>query len=459
MLQLQAQVVALRGRLRQVNSSEVLRPSKIAAQLPTHDEVIEVRRSLTSISQDVARLPSSAEDFTVDTELRSLRAEVEASFNHLKRSEDLAKLSIAIKSCEASLSDLLEHIDSYPSPPLGILSTTFRPSTNLPPEKQLMARLTFTRDIVNDMNDKHALVIDNPRAVAECSTVHQTWFELEEMANERLGGRRTRPPSVIGSMSSACRSSESLLNRRGSAMKQNSYSALSASTSSASTPRSRLLFPPNIGARRSVSGGPATSKSPVSRPPSQLSNVSRAPPKAFSSSVYGSTYASRQRTPSITNSTLTPPSQPPVRSHTPSSQAKRAISPAMSEVSILSRSATRSSKASVSSTTRSSWSRAPRNSLSSFIPPQLMSPQKSTKQSGPRQEYVPDPKSKLDVAVGDVVNKLPVGINVEGVTDTWKDKSGKYWIGNQDPKLCFCRILRSQTVMVRVGGGWSELST
>lgn len=62
------------------------------------------------------------------------------------------------------------------------------------------------------------------------------------------------------------------------------------------------------------------------------------------------------------------------------------------------------------------------------------------------------------MAVGDVVNKLPVNINIEVVADTWKDQSGKYWIGDQDPKLCFCRILRSKTVMVRVGGGWCELS-
>jgi hypothetical protein len=76
----------------------------------------------------------------------------------------------------------------------------------------------------------------------------------------------------------------------------------------------------------------------------------------------------------------------------------------------------------------------------------------------PKKAYVANPKNKLDVAVGDVVNKLHVNINVEVVADTWKDQSGKYWIGDQEPKLCFCRILRSQTVMVRVGGGWQELS-
>ena len=70
-----------------------------------------------------------------------------------------------------------------------------------------------------------------------------------------------------------------------------------------------------------------------------------------------------------------------------------------------------------------------------------------------------NPKNKLDVALGDVVNNIPgVNINIEVVEDTWRDQSGKYWIGDEDPKLCFCRILRSQTVMVRVGGGWTELS-
>jgi hypothetical protein len=87
-----------------------------------------------------------------------------------------------------------------------------------------------------------------------------------------------------------------------------------------------------------------------------------------------------------------------------------------------------------------------------------VTPQKKTAKPLTRKKYIADPKSKLDVAVGDVVNKLPVGINIEGVTETWHDQSGKYWIGDDDPKLCFCRILRSQTVMVRVGGGWTELS-
>ncbi|CAO3609494.1 unnamed protein product [Cunninghamella blakesleeana] len=35
---------------------------------------------------------------------------------------------------------------------------------------------------------------------------------------------------------------------------------------------------------------------------------------------------------------------------------------------------------------------------------------------------------------------------------------GKYWFGNSNKRLVYCRILQSNMVMVRVGGGWVELS-
>jgi len=56
-----------------------------------------------------------------------------------------------------------------------------------------------------------------------------------------------------------------------------------------------------------------------------------------------------------------------------------------------------------------------------------------------RKSYIANPKSKLDVSVGDVVNKLPVDVDieVEVAQDTWQDKGGKHWIGGEEPKLCF----------------------
>ncbi|KAL7413086.1 hypothetical protein BDY24DRAFT_72903 [Mrakia frigida] len=75
----------------------------------------------------------------------------------------------------------------------------------------------------------------------------------------------------------------------------------------------------------------------------------------------------------------------------------------------------------------------------------------------PRKKYRAKKNDKLDRAVGRIVNALPVEIPIVPVVAGFDSESGKYWIG-QPPKLCFCRILRSKTVMVRVGGGWVELS-
>lgn len=70
------------------------------------------------------------------------------------------------------------------------------------------------------------------------------------------------------------------------------------------------------------------------------------------------------------------------------------------------------------------------------------------------ETYVADPQNDLDVALGDIVNDSPYKIQVKMVPG----EVGKYWFGDVNPKLAYCRILRSRMVMVRVGGGWVELS-
>jgi len=67
----------------------------------------------------------------------------------------------------------------------------------------------------------------------------------------------------------------------------------------------------------------------------------------------------------------------------------------------------------------------------------------------PVNDYIPDPKDKLDVEVARIVNKCPKSIKV-----TKAEGEGKYWFGEVIPKLCYCRYLRSGLIMVRVGGGW-----
>ncbi|SPO20823.1 uncharacterized protein UTRI_00300 [Ustilago trichophora] len=82
--------------------------------------------------------------------------------------------------------------------------------------------------------------------------------------------------------------------------------------------------------------------------------------------------------------------------------------------------------------------------------------------------YRSNPRDALDVAVGNIVNRMPMSVSIKAAnladiptshrSSMNKDLSGQYWIGDPEPRLCFCRILPSSTVMVRVGGGWQELS-
>ena len=460
LLDLETQISGLRKRLRSICINEVVQSS---ASLPSQEKAQQMTREFHLLSLEVQKLPLSSDDYKLNTELRSLRTEMDESSSLLEELEKLIILVGAVQSCDAALSDLLEHIDSYPAVPPGILSSTHKSKPAAQPEEQLLARLTFTKGVVNDMEIKFAPLANEPRSISEKSRILRTWGELEEMANDRIVGKKSRPASVSSTRDSSGRNTRaSNINPSNPtnstksgpsrpARKNGSYTHLSVS--SLSIPSRGKLAPPHpvhSVTRRSVSG----SNEPQNRSSSRLSitSSSRSVSGPLNASIWGSTFASRQRTASLSGSNPSPP--PPRRpSFAPlfrlTAENKRSNSPSMSENVSNSRSAMNRSRTSMNST--STWSRAPRDLSRATTP--LKKPIPPV-----RKKYIADPKSKLDVAVGDVVNQLPVGINIESVAEGWRDQSGKYWIGNQEPKLCFCRILRSQTVMVRVGGGWTELS-
>lgn len=456
-------IVSLRKRLRSIGINEVARPLATNAsslRLPTLEQYGKMNARFASFLSEVVELPALGTSPASDLELRSLRTEVESSEELMLRIRQLADLADAANCADNTLSDLLEHIDSYPSPPAGPLSSPHISNSRLPPEEQLSARIGFTRRAVTQVTTYLEPVNDDTRAVAEHERVRQTWIELEEMANDRISGRKSRPSSVLST------------SRNSSASGRSSYSAVSTPKSGPSnhqrrasgysslslkgTPRNTFLTPSQPSSRRAVSGSSDTGR----RPSSKLSMLSTGSTRSVSgpigqhsttttSSLYNSTFASRQRTSSLSSNAPVSASRPPLSAR-PRGQTKSRASPTPSELSNNSRSNYHRPSSSLST-----WSRAPRQSFPSSN--RIQTPPRKT-QPPPKKAYVADPKNKLDVAVGDVVNKLPVNINVEVVADTWKDQSGKYWIGDQEPKLCFCRILRSQTVMVRVGGGWQELS-
>jgi hypothetical protein len=66
--------------------------------------------------------------------------------------------------------------------------------------------------------------------------------------------------------------------------------------------------------------------------------------------------------------------------------------------------------------------------------------------------YVADKSDKLDVRVASIVNECDMEIKIE------RTQPGRYIIGDVEPKAIFCRMLNDRMVMVRVGGGWVELS-
>ncbi|KIY45832.1 hypothetical protein FISHEDRAFT_76077 [Fistulina hepatica ATCC 64428] len=446
----QAQILSLRKRLRALSIDELTRPKpNTSSQLPGQNLTTRVLHSFALISRDVAELPPQVDDPSVASELRSLRFEIEKSQEMIDTISKLAALASTIHECDTALSDLLEHVDSYPALPVTTMSPKFEVMAGTP-EVQLQSRMQYTAAFIDEMRFKFDAVRSDRRASFEHNRVMQTWKEMRDMANDRIKGVKSTSNSVA---------SERSISQTSQAVKRGRFSNLSAAPPTPSKLNSLWNVAKGMTARRAVSGSSdAPSRSPGYTPKAANRSVS-------GSSLYGTTFASRQRTNSIIPSNQGPssrvaPSPSHVRSQTSSQSSRRTMSPLLLDARVSSTmSSHQRSSTSTSTRTRttslSSWARTPQTSLSSFARSDSIP---KTPGPPPRTKYVPNPKSRLDMAVGNVVNSLSVGISVEGVSETWKDQSGKYWIGNQDPKLCFCRILRSQTVMVRVGGGWSELS-
>ncbi|EMD41096.1 hypothetical protein CERSUDRAFT_111672 [Gelatoporia subvermispora B] len=472
---LQAQIFSLRQRLRSLCITDISRTtSRTDVPFPDAQQFKPLDESLFAIVTEADQLPRKVpESPSLETELRSLRNEISGTQEMMHHMHQLVTFASAVRHCDHAFSDLLEHVDSYPSIPMGELVSTHTSNLSIPPEEQLLERLQFTKSAVELMSSASVNLDHDPRVMSECERILQTWSELEAMGNDRIVGQKSRPASVISSTRSSRASTPHTNSMAHKTHKKAAYSRLSASSSG------QFLAPPPPVTRRSSSSSATSQRPRSSSRVSVSSNRSVSGPSGTptagtprpTSSLYGSTFASRQRTASAASvvGPATPVKRPPpTKQSTPATTRPRAMSnqrsqatpvtrtasPAFSDVSsyALNRSTMTSSRASV---TRSSWARAPRQSFPT-VPP--VSPPRAKGTPPVRKPYVANPKNKLDVAVGDVVNKLPVGISIEVVEETWKDQSGKYWIGDQDPKLCFCRILRSQTVMVRVGGGWTELS-
>lgn len=92
---------------------------------------------------------------------------------------------------------------------------------------------------------------------------------------------------------------------------------------------------------------------------------------------------------------------------------------------------------------------------STFASSPTLSP--STLFTKTKQRYKSNPNSVIDVALGKVINDFPGIVCAKAAENNTQSESGMYWIGDVNPKLYFCRILRSKNIFLRTGGGWLNL--
>ena len=461
-------IVALRTQLRAIGLNGIVRPSMKSGgrstappSLPSNEEALQLRQRFDRIVATMSRLPSLIEEPAPNAELRSLQFEVEASKPLADRLLLLGQFTHSISQCDSALSDLLEHLDSFPEPPSETISS-HETDLSLTPEQQLSSRVGFTGSEIDSMKRAAEDIVDDPRVSVEKERMEQTWGELWDMCMEKMNNSQTRPPSA-----ETARKSQDTIRSLEIPPIHSKPGTLSKRPRASSNLSIGLGVPSTVAkARLSGLGAPL----PSSRSASRISNRSVSGPTNMSTSKSGSslfqtTFASRQRTnsnSSMASSTPTPKRDPPGASRPRASVGQLNLaSPTISEFSNHTHPTHQARPSTWSRASRSSLSGNPRTLKESFSTSRAGSP--ATRAGTPssrnvkvRKTYVANQKHKVDVAVAEVVNTLDVHVNVEPVS--WKDQSGKYWIGDTDPKLCFCRILRSHTVMVRVGGGWMELS-
>jgi hypothetical protein len=433
-----------------------------ATILPTAPQVAHFQSVYAEINESAGGLPHEYDDTNIKAAFESLESEIHAAKAPLDRCQELAWLSAKVSDSDAALSDLLEHIDGYPIAPTTDLQSNHISDPKKPPEEQLSARVTFTNGLLNSLDAMIDSLPRDSRVASERERLEQTWSELQEMATDRITNK-SRPSTASGHGRSSSRTSS---------LSASSASSAASKPSSAALKKPAPKTPSQKKSRGNIGLGPSPRPSLMSplntpKPPSSraisaaLSNrKNRAEPKLAkkrsvsgplvspnpNSSVHRSTYSSRQRTASMMSDaepeTPTKSSSKPTLSPFKTPKALRAVSPSPSEVSSIhskQRSASQSLKGKLS------FSQTPRPTIPK--PPV-------------RKPYVSNPKNKLDVAVGNIVNKMEVAVPIQAVASSnWEDKSGKYWIGDdEDAKLCFCRILRSQTVMVVSIYIWSLIS-
>ncbi|PWN20052.1 hypothetical protein BCV69DRAFT_283583 [Microstroma glucosiphilum] len=356
---------------------------------------------------------------------------------------------------------------------------------NLSYAQRTRAALAALEPILEQAKQAAAPVSQDIRVKERLAQINRSYVDMAEMASDVLNPGLQRSSSVSSLASTASRGSSSASLPPSPVMSMSSRFGFSTTStvSAAAAPASKAV---SAAARPSVSPAPSVSSIPRARKISSTSSTNQEPtatalralrrksgahkttplehqeaavtqmPRRRSSASPGpatprAPVAARTCLTSITGSPATPTASQPRAAlgsdpfGTPTPSRLRAPS-------------TFARPSSMGTSTPRTPSVKPSTSAARKRPASVATPKLTDRPNS----YRANPKSKLDVAVAQTINRLSVPVKIEAVKPsgnaTYEDHSGKYWVGHPDPRLCFCRILRSRTIMVRVGGGWQELT-
>jgi hypothetical protein len=167
------------------------------AVLPASSLWMHLSEQMEEIISLASALPRSVDHSSVQVALDSFFSEIDASQDALRQLGQLCTLSVVINENDGLLSDLLEHIDSFPSLPTEILASSYSPSLDVPPEEQLMERLQFIEGRIDNMHAALAAVSEFPVAISECERIQQTWRE-SIATSERATVYRKKQSTIPG---------------------------------------------------------------------------------------------------------------------------------------------------------------------------------------------------------------------------------------------------------------------
>ncbi|KAG8764384.1 hypothetical protein FRC12_008129 [Ceratobasidium sp. 428] len=153
MKQLQAKIGSIRTELRDIGINALARPS-LNAPFPVKDEVDKMRVRFLELQREQNKLPETASDTLINADLTSLRFEVDNSVILMAHLTRLVEFTNRLAVCDGALSELLNHVDSFPALPTAEDIVHHFSDPKETPKGQMGARLKFTESVINKLKTK-----------------------------------------------------------------------------------------------------------------------------------------------------------------------------------------------------------------------------------------------------------------------------------------------------------------